>query len=73
MRCSCRDGRTVAAGPADDRRRHHRGGLARHRGVRFRLAVAAFAFTLLGFGFYTLHASIQVQATELADARGAAM
>jgi DHA1 family inner membrane transport protein len=32
------------------------------------------AFTLLGFGFYTLHASIQVQATELsAEARGAAM
>ena len=32
------------------------------------------AFTLLGFGFYTLHASIQVQATELStDARGAAM
>ena len=32
------------------------------------------AFTLLGFGFYTLHGSIQVQATELApDARGAAM
>ena len=47
------------------------------------LAVVAFdfawpvqfaAFTLLGFGFYTLHASIQVQATELsAEARGAAM
>ena len=32
------------------------------------------AFTLLGFGFYTLHASIQVQATELSTtARGAAM
>ena len=32
------------------------------------------AFTLLGFGFYTLHASIQVQATELSPAaRGAAM
>jgi len=32
------------------------------------------AFTVLGFGFYTLHASIQVQATELAPtARGAAM
>jgi DHA1 family inner membrane transport protein len=47
------------------------------------LAIVAFdfawpvqlaAFVLLGFGFYTLHASIQVQATELsADARGAAM
>jgi predicted MFS family arabinose efflux permease len=32
------------------------------------------AFTVLGFGFYTLHASIQVQATELSPvARGAAM
>jgi predicted MFS family arabinose efflux permease len=32
------------------------------------------AFTLLGFGFYTLHASIQVTATELSStARGAAM
>src|ERR1044071_568986 len=32
------------------------------------------AFTLLGLGFYTLHASIQVQATELStSARGAAM
>jgi DHA1 family inner membrane transport protein len=32
------------------------------------------AFTVLGFGFYTLHASIQVLATELsAEARGAAM
>ena len=32
------------------------------------------AFTLLGLGFYTLHASIQVQATELSTtARGAAM
>ena len=49
----------------------------------FSLAVVSFdfawpvqfaAFTLLGFGFYTLHASIQVQATELsAEARGAAM
>jgi predicted MFS family arabinose efflux permease len=49
----------------------------------FSLSIVAFdfiwpvqlaAFTLLGFGFYTLHASIQVQATELsADARGAAM
>jgi DHA1 family inner membrane transport protein len=49
----------------------------------FSLAIVAFdfiwpvqlaAFTLLGFGFYTLHASIQVQATELsAEARGAAM
>jgi DHA1 family inner membrane transport protein len=47
------------------------------------LALAAFdfawpvqlaAFTLLGFGFYALHGSIQVQATELsAEARGAAM
>jgi hypothetical protein len=27
------------------------------------------AFTLLGFGFYTLHASIQVQATELSPER----
>ena len=36
--------------------------------------VQLFAFTLLGFGFYTLHASIQVQATELSvTARGAAM
>jgi DHA1 family inner membrane transport protein len=44
--------------------------------VSFDLAwpVQLAAFTLLGFGFYTLHASIQVQATELsADARGAAM
>src|SRR6185436_12135532 len=49
----------------------------------FSLSIVAFdliwpvqlaAFTLLGFGFYTLHASIQVQATELsAEARGAAM
>ena len=32
------------------------------------------AFTLLGLGFYTLHASIQVTATELSTtARGAAM
>ncbi len=32
------------------------------------------AFTVLGFGFYTMHASIQVQATELSStARGAAM
>jgi predicted MFS family arabinose efflux permease len=32
------------------------------------------AFTLLGFGFYTLHASIQVQATELSQtSRGAAL
>lgn len=47
------------------------------------LALAAFdfawpiqfvAFTVLGIGFYTLHGSIQVQATELSvDARGAAM
>lgn len=49
----------------------------------FALAIVSFdpiwpvqflAFTVLGFGFYTLHASIQVQATELAPAaRGAAM
>jgi predicted MFS family arabinose efflux permease len=49
----------------------------------FALAVVSFdlmwpvqfaAFTLLGFGFYTLHGSIQVQATELSQtARGAAM
>src|SRR6478736_295820 len=49
----------------------------------FALAVVSFdlmwpvqfaAFTLLGLGFYTLHASIQVQATELSPvARGAAM
>ncbi len=49
----------------------------------FSLGIVAFdfawpvqlaAFTLLGFGFYTLHASIQVQATELSPgARGAAM
>jgi predicted MFS family arabinose efflux permease len=49
----------------------------------FSLAIVSFdfawpvqlaAFTLLGFGFYTLHASIQVQATELSpEARGAAM
>jgi MFS transporter, DHA1 family, inner membrane transport protein len=33
-----------------------------------------FAFTLLGLGFYTLHASIQVQTTELSvHARGAAV
>ena len=47
------------------------------------LALAAFdfpwpvqlaAFTTLGVGFYTLHGSIQVQATELSvEARGAAM
>jgi len=47
------------------------------------LAIVAFnvpwqaqfaAFTLLGFGFYSMHASIQVQATELSStARGAAM
>ena len=36
--------------------------------------VQFLAFTLLGFGFYTLHASIQVQATELSStARGAAL
>jgi len=36
--------------------------------------VQFLAFTLLGFGFYTLHASIQVTATELSStARGAAM
>jgi predicted MFS family arabinose efflux permease len=49
----------------------------------FALALASFnlawpvqflAFTVLGFGFYTMHASIQVQATELSSAsRGAAM
>jgi len=40
----------------------------------FAWPVQLFAFTLLGFGFYTLHASIQVQATELSPgARGAAM
>jgi len=40
----------------------------------FAWPVQLAAFTLLGFGFYTLHGSIQVQATELsADARGAAM
>jgi len=49
----------------------------------FALAIVSFdlmwpvqfaAFTLLGLGFYTLHASIQVQATELSAAsRGAAM
>jgi predicted MFS family arabinose efflux permease len=37
-------------------------------------AVQFAAFTLLGFGFYSMHASIQVQATELSStARGAAM
>lgn len=36
--------------------------------------VQLFAFTLLGFGFYTLHGSIQVQTTELSStARGAAV
>ncbi len=36
--------------------------------------VQLFAFTLLGFGFYALHGSIQVQTTELAStARGAAV
>jgi predicted MFS family arabinose efflux permease len=40
----------------------------------FAWPVQLAAFTLLGFGFYTLHGSIQVQATELStDARGAAM
>ncbi|MEA2870937.1 MAG: hypothetical protein QOH67_913 [Hyphomicrobiales bacterium] len=49
----------------------------------FALAIVSFnlswpvqfvAFTVLGFGFYTMHASIQVQATELSTkARGAAM
>jgi predicted MFS family arabinose efflux permease len=40
----------------------------------FAWPVQLAAFTLLGFGFYTLHGSIQVLATELsADARGAAM
>lgn len=49
----------------------------------FALSIVAFdlawpvqlaAFILLGIGFYTLHASIQVQATELStSARGAAM
>jgi predicted MFS family arabinose efflux permease len=43
-------------------------------GFDFAWPVQLGAFTLLGFGFYTLHGSIQVQATELsADARGAAM
>jgi predicted MFS family arabinose efflux permease len=44
--------------------------------VAFELAwpVQLVAFTLLGFGFYTLHASIQVQTTELSTiARGAAV
>ncbi len=44
--------------------------------VSFNLAwpVQFAAFTVLGFGFYTMHASIQVQATELSTkARGAAM
>jgi predicted MFS family arabinose efflux permease len=44
--------------------------------VSFNLAwpVQFLAFTVLGFGFYTMHASIQVQATELSAAsRGAAM
>jgi predicted MFS family arabinose efflux permease len=36
--------------------------------------VQVAAFTLLGLGFYTMHASIQMQATELSHtARGAAM
>ena len=36
--------------------------------------VQLFAFTLLGFGFYLLHGSIQVQTTELSStARGAAV
>lgn len=49
----------------------------------FALAVMSFnpvwpvqfaALTVLGFGFYTMHASIQMQATELStEARGAAM
>jgi DHA1 family inner membrane transport protein len=49
----------------------------------FALAIVSFdlawpvqfaAFTVLGFGFYTMHASIQVTATELSStARGAAM
>src|SRR3954447_9273885 len=43
-------------------------------GFDFSWPVQLAAFTLLGFGFYTLHGSIQVQATELStDARGAAM
>src|SRR3954466_14184947 len=43
-------------------------------GFDFAWPVQLAAFTLLGFGFYTLHGSIQVQATELStDARGAAM
>ena len=44
--------------------------------VSFDLAwpVQFAAFTVLGFGFYTMHASIQVTATELSStARGAAM
>ena len=44
--------------------------------VSFNLAwpVQFAAFTLLGLGFYTMHASIQVTATELSStARGAAM
>jgi predicted MFS family arabinose efflux permease len=44
--------------------------------VSFNLAwpVQLAAFTLLGLGFYTMHASIQVTATELSStARGAAM
>ena len=55
----------LAAGSAHDRRRRHRG--VRAAVVSFDLIwpVQLAAFTLLGFGFYTLHASIQVQATEL--------
>lgn len=43
-------------------------------GFDFAWPIMFGAFTLLGFGFYTLHGSIQVQATELSsEARGAAM
>jgi DHA1 family inner membrane transport protein len=43
-------------------------------GFDFAWPVQLAAFSLLGFGFYTLHGSIQVQATELStQARGAAM
>lgn len=43
-------------------------------GLELAWPLQLFAFTLLGFGFYTLHGSIQVQTTELAaHARGAAV
>ena len=66
--------REMARRSAHDRRRHHRGAGAGLAAFELAWPIQLVAFTLLGFGFYTLHASIQVQTTELSTvARGAAV